>query len=92
MQPSRSKPIDKAWAEAFQDALAYRSEPQGQGWETFPQIKKRFNMGFNRTHDLIRQLVKEGKLEKFVGHKSNGRKLVREVWYRPSTLSGIKTP
>ena len=88
MQPRTSKPIDKAWAEAFSQAIINRKEPQGDGWKTFPQLHKEMGMGLNRTHSSICYLLKKGILERFNGYKHNGKRFVREVWYRPVALKG----
>ena len=89
-QPT-SKAIDSAWAAAFRDAICRNRQPQGAGWQTFEELRKRFSYGRNRTHDIVCKLVKEGKLEKFEGTKHNGTRAVREVWYRPNGLDSPQT-
>lgn len=95
MPPRTSSSIDRAWAEAFSGALVRKMEPDGEGWLTYAQIKKRFGMGFNRTHQAIARLIKQGRMERFAGLKMSGNKAVREIWYRPKGLDrgkGVKTP
>lgn len=97
MPPRVLKPIDadKAWADLFQKALVRRKEPEGKGWLTYPQIRKKMGCGANKAHKFIRSAVRSGQMERFAGLKTMGNKAVREVWYRPMALAspkGVKTP
>lgn len=95
MPPSPSRPTSKsdwAWANILVKALGKERKPQGEGWLTIAQIRQKFALGGRRAYIVIGKLTKSGQMEKFDGMQLINGKHRRQVWYRPTTLSGVKTP
>ena len=89
MPPKASSSIDRAWAESFGAAINRPKLPQGAGWLTFKEIKAKYKLGQNRTHEMLKELMDKGLMDKFTGHISKNNRQVMQVWYRPAKLGTI---
>ena len=92
MPPRKSNNTDDQWLRLFKEALSPERQPKGKGWLTYAEIRKRIGCGESKAYKFLKEGVKQGSLERFDGLKNVGHKAVREVWYRPTTLKGVKTP
>ena len=92
MPPKASKSTeDRAWAEGFEAYICRPKTPQGAGWLTFVEVRDKYEMGDDKTHNLLKELVDKGIMEKFVGLQKKANKAYRQVWYRPTALKDNKT-
>ena len=58
--------------------------PKGDDWFTSKEFRKETRFGITRCHQMIKELIKDGKLEVYKGSKWNEeqKQLTRSVWYR----------
>lgn len=87
--PQRSKPSD-SWAVLMREQLLSSSTlPVGKGWKTKDQLRLEFGLGKGLMVRTINALIKQGKLDKFVGSepKEMGGKSYLQAWYRPKGMA-----
>lgn len=56
--------------------------PEGEGWQTMQQVIKDSPWGDNKTREVIREAIQEGRVETFEGYRRIKSRLVRQRWYR----------
>lgn len=88
MQPKTSNAIDRAWAQAFANAVRKNDRtPPGEGWKTRAELQKEYGAGTARVNRAIRESIKRGDLEAFRGYVwGPSNKPHPQRWYRPSAL------
>lgn len=84
-QPT-SKHIDRLWAESFAKALVQPKLPPGDGWLMIDQIVKKFRVNDFKARCILRDMVKEGKIERFKGQQIVNGRVYRAIYYRPKGL------
>lgn len=89
MPPKASSSIDRAWAESFGAAISRPKLPQGEGWLTFREVLAKYKLGQNRTHEMLKELMDKGLMDKFTGCVRKGNRQVMQIWYRPAKLGAI---
>lgn len=89
MPPKASSSIDRAWAESFGAAISRPKLPQGDGWMTFKEVLAKYKLGQNRTHEMLKELMDKGLMDKFTGCVRKGNRQVMQIWYRPAKLGAI---
>lgn len=77
----------KDWAEMLQQSAKSRErKPVGQGWIGGDEIRSLLKMGRCKFYAFIREEIKKGTVERFVGVEvDKGGHLVRRSYYRRVT-------
>ena len=73
------------WAKKLQQIESIGEKvPEGKDWFTAKEFQENGKFGQTRSHILIRELIKKGKLEVHKGSEWNRqqKQLTRKVWYR----------
>ena len=73
------------WAKKLEQVKhVNENAPKGDDWFTTKEFRKETGFGVTRCHQMLKELIKDGKLEVHKGSKWNEeqKQLTRSVWYR----------
>lgn len=71
------------WIKSLRNAQVIKAnKPKGEGWLTMRELIGKLPFGDNKTRQVVRQAVKEGKCKIFIGTQENTCGILcRQVWY-----------
>lgn len=72
------------WAHELQSLLIEKEvTPSGEGWLTSIEFAAKIKKGRGNGLKILRQGLKTGLLERFVGSQKGATRTYSKVWYRP---------
>lgn len=72
------------WIEAYKAANKKDAiMPNGEGWKRMCQLREYLQIGRDKTRMVVKQLLKEGRVDVFVGSEPDVTgALKKRIWYR----------
>jgi len=85
MPRARSKPTaPDDWAHELQSLLIGKEvKPSGEGWLTSIEFAEKIKKNRGNGLKILRQGLKTGLLERFIGSQKGATRTYPKVWYRP---------
>jgi hypothetical protein len=82
MSQKTSAKSDRQWAALFSETVSIGSKPQGSGWFTFDELRRKHNIGSSKMRGVLNALRFDGRVETFSGAERLGGVTCRRLWYR----------
>ena len=85
MPRPKSKATTPNWALELRSVLSAKGrEPKGDGWMTTAEFCKSLDISLNTALRYLRNGVKEGHLERFIGSTISPAGIRIQTWHRPA--------